>query len=245
MNTQKPVLFLSALLLMGGGAGLLGYMHGHQRLGRPAIETRPIPGTNRLEILLPQRVLDYQAKPIPVDDVTMAYLPKDTSITERRYTAPDGFSVQVNVVLMGADRTSLHKPQFCLAGIGWNIEGSVSSEERIHIGGTHPYDLPVMKLIARKTLDIQGRHLDARGVYVYWFVADGERTAEHWQRMWWMARDLIRTGVLQRWAYISFFSICPPGQEEATYQRMTKLIAAAAPKFEQGPGAPGGLSARE
>ena len=50
--------------------------------------------------------------------------------------------------------------------------------------------------------------------------------------MWWMARDLITKGVLQRWAYISCFSVCPPGQEEALYARMREWIAAAVPQFQ-------------
>jgi hypothetical protein len=63
-------------------------------------------------------------------------------------------------------------------------------------------------------------------------VADQELTADHLQRMWWMARDLIRTGILQRWAYVSCFSVCVPGQEEATYQRMKEFIVAAVPEFQ-------------
>jgi hypothetical protein len=72
-----------------------------------------------------------------------------------------------------------------------------------------------------------------KGVYVFWFVADGdEYTARHWQRMWWMARDLLRTGVLQRWAMISYFTVCTPGQEEAAFDRLKKFIAASAPEFQ-------------
>ena len=52
------------------------------------------------------------------------------------------------------------------------------------------------------------------------------------QRMWWMAREMFRTGVLQRWAYISCFAICPPGREDATFERMTKFIAASVPEFQ-------------
>ena len=74
------------------------------------------------------------------------------------------------------------------------------------------------------------------GVFVYWFVADGELTAQHRQRMWWMARDLLTRGVLQRWAYVSCFSACPPGQEEATYARMREWIAAAVPQFQRAAG---------
>ena len=47
-----------------------------------------------------------------------------------------------------------------------------------------------------------------------------------------MGLDMLRTGVLQRWAYVSCFSICHPGQEEETYKRIKELISAAVPHFQ-------------
>jgi hypothetical protein len=66
-------------------------------------------------------------------------------------------------------------------------------------------------------------------------VADREQTTDNFQRMWWLARDLLRTGVLQRWAYVSYFSVCAPGQEDAAFERMNKLIAASVPEFQAPP----------
>ena len=60
-----------------------------------------------------------------------------------------------------------------------------------------------------------------------------EFTARHWQRMWWMARDLLRTGVLQRWASIGYFASCAPGQEEAAFARLKQFISASAPEFQR------------
>jgi hypothetical protein len=103
----------------------------------------------------------------------------------------------------------------------------------VHLDRPYAYDLPVMKFIATKEVTMNGQKVTAQGVYVFWFVADNdEYTARHWQRMWWMARDLFRTGVLQRWAFISYFSICAPGREDATFERMKKFIAASAPEFQ-------------
>ena len=54
----------------------------------------------------------------------------------------------------------------------------------IHVERPVPYDLPVMKLVSTKMAVYEGRPVTARGVYVYWFVADGAYTARHWERMW-------------------------------------------------------------
>ena len=78
----------------------------------------------------------------------------------------------------------------------------------------------------------------ARSVYVYWFVADQCLTASHWHRMWLMAEHLLLTGTLQRWAYGSCFSVCPPGQEDATFERMKEFITASVPQFQLVPRPP-------
>jgi hypothetical protein len=72
-------------------------------------------------------------------------------------------------------------------------------------------------------------------IYVYWFVADGEETPSHNQFMRWLALDLLRKAVWQRWAYVSYFSACEPGQEDATFARMEKVIAASVPEFQRPP----------
>ena len=63
-----------------------------------------------------------------------------------------------------------------------------------------------------------------------------QQTTSHEQRIWWLTRDLLTTGVLQRWAYISYFAVCLPGQEDATFEKMKKLIAASVPEFQLPPG---------
>jgi len=235
MNKQKWTILAVTLLLMAGTGAVLARLRATQRLGVPAVKTSPIPGSERLQVDLPEHVLDYDSKPIPVDKMVLDFLPKDTSFGQRVYTGADKFWVQVNVVLMGADRTSIHKPQFCLGGLGFNIDAAASSETTIHIDRPVPYDLPVMKLVTTKEAIIEGRKTPVRGIYVYWFVADNEYTARHWQRMWWMARDVMRTGVLERWAYNSYFACCPPGAEEATFERVKALIAASVPEFQLTP----------
>ena len=233
MNKQKWIILVAALGLMGGAATLLRQLQVHQKLGRPAVKTSPIAESHRLRVDLPDNVLDYASKAVEVDERTLSWLPQDTSFGARRYSAPDGFWTDVSVVLMGSDRTSLHKTEFCLEGQGWRIDRSASSETKVHLDRPYPYDLPVMKFIATKEVTMSGQKVTAQGVYVFWFVADNdEYTARHWQRMWWMARDLLRTGVLQRWAFISYFSICAPGREDATFERMKKFIAASAPEFQ-------------
>jgi hypothetical protein len=183
---------------------------------------------------MPERVLDYQSELLEVDDITLNALPRDTSFGQRRYKAPDGMVLDLRAVLMGTDRASIHKPQICLPAQGWQIDDVHSAQTSLNIERPFAYQLPIMKLVARKTVSDGGREQTWSAVYVYWFVADDALSGSPsgFERMWWMATKLLKTGVLQRWAYVSCFVACPPGQEDATFDRMKQFIVAAVPEFQ-------------
>ncbi len=188
-----------------------------------------------MKIDLPERVLDFTSTNVPESAVELGYFPKDTSYARRVYQAPDGFGVNTIIILMGADRTSIHRPEYCLLGQGWNVDKK--TEVKVPIDGAPHYELPVMKWVISKTFETPGgQKQEARGVYVFWFVADNEQTTGNVQLQCHLVKDLLFTGVLQRWAYISCFAICAPGQEDAAFERMEKLIAAAVPEFQVPPG---------
>ncbi len=231
VKNQKWIILAVALILIAGTAGALTWLRTHQKLGRPGLKTEAIPGGVMMKINLPERVLDFTSTNVPEPKVVLDFLPPDTSYAERLYTAPDGFRVQNTIILMGTDRTSIHKPDYCLPGQGWGIKDR--SLVSIPVTGTQNYQLPVAKWILSNAFQTpDGQKQEVGGIYVFWLVADGEETPDNYQRMWWLARDLVRTGVLQRWAYVSYFAVCAPGQEEATFERMKNLIALAVPEYQ-------------
>ena len=231
MKHQKWLVFFVALGLMAGTAGALTWLRANQKLGKPGIKAMAIPGSVMMKIELPERVLDFTSTNMPEPEVVVGYLPKDTSYAGRLYTATNGLQINSTIILMGADRTSIHKPDYCLPGQGWSI--NEKTVVNIPVAGPQNYQLPVAKWIVGNVYQTpDGQKHEVSGLYVFWFVADGEQTADNYQRMWWLGRDLLRTGVLQRWAYVSFFSVCAPGQEEATFEQMKKLIAVTVPEFQ-------------
>jgi Protein of unknown function (DUF3485) len=234
MNKQKWILLIAAMVLMAGSGAMLHHLRTHQRLGVPGIKATPIPGSVVMQIELPERVLDLTSTNVPQAATTTNMLPKDTSFASRRYQSSNDFWVAANIVMMGKDRTSIHKPEYCLPGQGWRIESQTNVV--ISIAGPQPYELSVAKWTVSISLrDNNGQMQEVRGLYVFWFVADNEETTSHWQRIMWLARDLLKHGVLQRWAYVSYFTICAPGQEDATFERVQKFIAASVPEFQLPP----------
>lgn len=237
MKRHQTILFAAALLLMGGTALILARFQHFYHLGPPGVKTSSIPGSNRLRVELPERVPGYESTWLDPAEAELGTLPADTSFGKRLYKGSDGFEVLMTAVLMGTDRTSLHKPQYCLEGQGCHIDGAGTLQTTIHVERPHPYELPVVRLITNVE---KADPAHSRAVYVYWYVADGELSASvsGYERMWWMTRDLILHGTLQRWAYMSCFAQCAPGQEEATYERMKQLIAATVPGFQLTPSGP-------
>ncbi len=236
MNRRLLVLCISAVALMAAGHLALIYLRTNQRWGKPAVRLVGVPlitESNRLakatSVYMPERIPGYTSKFASITEHELEVLPQDTSFGRRSYATPDGaLTVQTSVVLMGTDRTSIHQPEFCLNSQGWVIQRK--RVEQIHISRPQDYDLAVRRFDARLSLTTpDGKPFSRGAVYVFWFVADGQRTASHWTRNWWLIRDLLLHNVLQRWAYVSYFADCAPGEEDATFEKMTRLITASVP----------------
>jgi hypothetical protein len=240
------VMCLVVLAMLTGTAGLIAYFQSNLKLTPPPvkIENAPMPGidsaspdkeksqftagTNR--VYLPEKIEGFQSKLIPVERVEYETLPKDTTYGRRLYRAEDGFEIVNMVVLMGADRTSIHKPQYCLEGTGWRIDAT----EQIVIPIKKPvqFNLPAIKLtLSGYLVDNQKQKQLRRGIFIYWFVAHDRITAEHKSRMWSVAKHRLLTGEIQRWAYIIYFSTCNPGEESATFERMVNFIEESLPQY--------------
>jgi hypothetical protein len=239
MNRRVLQVVAGFVLLVGLTAGVLLRVRANYVLGQPGVKLVNVPIYNEetnlvsnISAYLPEVVGELRSSRIePIAMTEQQMLPPDTLYGRRIYTAPDNFKTLVSIVLMGTDRTSIHKPQYCLTGLGEQIVGS--EVITIPIAAPHPYDLKVMKLTTRSQQNLgQGKMVPVSGTFLYWFVADGHLTPHHGERMWLMGRDLLTKGLLQRWAYVACYSRCLPGQEAATLERMKQFVAASVPEFQ-------------
>ncbi|MBI5802695.1 MAG: exosortase [Verrucomicrobia bacterium] len=227
---------IGALLLIALASGAVFKLQARQTLGRPGVLAEPQAGSQRWRIPLPEQVAGMTSLEVPPAKEELTGLPADTSISKRVYRAPDGAELLLQVVLMGRDRTSIHQPQYCLTGQGWLIEKT--EEVRLPIAQPHPHEVPALKLTASKVFTTEtGQRVPLRAIYVYWFVADGALTAHRSERLASMAKELLRTGTLQRWAYVACFAQCLPGEEDKAFARVKEFAAEAVPEFQRA-GAP-------
>jgi len=228
MSKQDLGMLAVVLGLMVGGGLFLNAWKSHQKMGQPGVRLVASEGqdASKPPVDLPDQVLEYVGKDLEVTVAEQEALPPDTTITKRRYTNPNGFYIDVMVVLMGLDRTSIHKPQYCLTGAGFHIQETQPTQ--IQMIRPEEYALPVMQLKSSKMF--QGQEYS--GLLYYWFVDDQHVTGEHYERMWLMAKDLFTKGQMQRWAYIAVSSYSLPGNEKAVFRHMQTFIKAAVPEFQ-------------
>lgn len=231
IRRDSITILIVGLVVIGLTAGFLAHLSRSQRLGNPGLKTTPVGTGGKIRIDLPEVVLDYVSSNVEPAKLEVDMLPKDTTFAKRAYVAPDGFQNFTSVVMMGADRTSIHKPEYCLETQGWRILDQRT--EHIPIAEPHAYLLPVRKFTTTQTFRSRsGEPTRYSCIYVFWFVAENRVTASHLSRVGYITYDLLRTGVLPRWAYVSCQATCLPGREEATYRRICQWISAAVPKFQ-------------
>ena len=106
-GVKKIILFCLTLSIIGGTAFAIVQVKSNRRLGNPGLKADTIPGSATMKISLPENAAGFASSNVPVSQVVLDYLPKDTSYAQRFYYAQDGLWAQANIILMGADRTSI------------------------------------------------------------------------------------------------------------------------------------------
>jgi|APTNR8051073442_1049403.scaffolds.fasta_scaffold00006_175 hypothetical protein len=148
----------------------------------------------------------------PGSPVEWSLLPHDTSVIKKLYQQPDRPALVASIVLSGADRTSIHRPQICLVGGGQEIVATHT--RRITVPDGRIVRVTVLDLLWRgQTKD--GRTVSRERYFAYWFVGPHHETASHWVRMFWMGMERILGGVTHRWAYVNISG--PRGDQAPDY----------------------------
>lgn len=124
-------------------------------------------------------------------------LSKDSTLERRIYYKPGENKYVVSIVTSGRDRTSIHTPQTCLKGQGYNILDQYPAV--LDLADRRP--LKIMILNLKKELPSQTN--SQYFLYAYWFVSKEYETPYHIKRILLMAFDNLFRGRSSRWAYVS------------------------------------------
>lgn len=195
---------------------------------------------------LPGGASRFLGEPGEMSEEEKRLLPADTEIVRMQYrTAAYGEGTrdqaEVTLVLAGAERRSIHRPEVCLTGQGWTLLGSQTLELEAGAGQR----LRVKDLLIEKAVRMPGGETrPVRAHYLYWFIGTDVTTPSHFERIWLTTWDSVTRNVNHRWAYASVLALVTEGftpeeigqrarNSEQTLAMMGELVSDLAPKFQK------------
>jgi len=174
--------------------------------------------------------VDWIGRGSEVTDIERQVLPPDTGFSRKTYVSLADPSKQVflSIVLSGRDRTSIHRPEYCLVGQGWTIRGSFA-HRFAYPGARGGFPATVLR-IEREVMTPSGKRSVSQ-LFAYYFVGADVVVATHWDRLARDAVDRVLHGTSDRWAYVVAETPDPDG-EDAALRRMQAVLGAAMPGFQ-------------
>lgn len=128
-------------------------------------------------------------------------LPADTILLKKEYVAMGNMELMVSVLVSGSEEVSIHRPQICLTGQGYEIVGEKTLRFPVS-GRSEPLDVSILDL-RRRYRRSDGSMEESQSSYVYWFVGSNRETHSHLVRMAWTAFDRVVHGRAGRWSYVA------------------------------------------
>lgn len=148
---------------------------------------------------LPEAIQGYWGTNQAVSDAERVLLPKDTEFAKKLYSKGDGEEINCEIVLAGAEKRSIHRPEICLPAQGWTLKSGQVIPIRLKNGKT----LQVMKLtIARPVTLRNGQTRELKSLFCYWFIGKDTTTPYHLIRVLKTNLDMLLYNVNHRWAYV-------------------------------------------
>ncbi len=176
------------------------------------VDTRTQPG---VIMNLPDGIGNYIGFDTDITESERVILPRDTEFAKKRYSGFDLPAITTEIVLSGAQRQSIHRPQVCLVGQGWAIQ----KEETIPITLADGKVQKVRKLTLLRTQD----GIQIAGYFIYWFIGKDKTTDDHFERIFLTSWDRIVHRVNHRWAYVIVNVILPPEPKVTALERQQVL----------------------
>ncbi|MGH7956158.1 MAG: exosortase-associated EpsI family protein, partial [Opitutaceae bacterium] len=170
-----------------------------------------------------------------VTDVEREMLPPDTGFSRKNYVFVGDRTREVflSIVLSGRDRTSIHRPELCLVGQGWTIDGAIQQTFRtptVHAQAGDQFRATVLR-VNREVASSRGT-LVVPQLVAYWFVAGDVVVPTHWQRFVHDAWNRVTKARADRWAYVLMQTDARDG-EAAALARMQTVLDGTLPAFQR------------
>jgi EpsI family protein len=213
VSTRKRLLRFAVLVAL-----LVATTFGHVGiLDAQANAAKDIPTEAVLSI--PDRIGTYRrvGSDAEIDDHVKRAL-ETSSILIRGYRSMQGWPVELTIVYAGKTRRSLHFPEICLTGGGWDI----MKQESVPVG---------ILFDAKRLVLVKG---DRREAVLYWFKTGDELTGNYFvNAMYWAGNQLTFGSPTS--AMIKLTSPIPagPGGEDAAFSELETFAMQFAPVLRE------------
>jgi len=148
---------------------------------------------------LPGEVAGLWGTTQDVSEAERVILPPDTRFAKKMYSDGRGTDINCQIVLAGAEKRSIHRPEICLRGQGWELKSGQVMPIKMADGRS----LDVMRLtIARPVTLSNGGQRELTAYYLYWFVGKDTITPHHLVRVLRTNLDMLLHNTNHRWAYV-------------------------------------------
>ena len=154
-------------------------------------------------------IAGYTSAPVEVSEAERHVLPNDTGFDKRRYEDKDGNGFQVSLVIGGRSKSSIHRPELCLPGQGFQM----MSPRTVESDGVEWH----LVTLARGAVP-------ACGFAYTFFNQEGYRTSSHLRRIFRDVWDRSIRGRIDRWVMVTVFS--PSADETGLKAFLGKLKGA-------------------
>jgi exosortase/archaeosortase family protein len=228
-RAARPYLVVSAIVALAIGEMIFL----HQLANSPARGSAGVAlaadGVNPVE--LPAFIgTEWIGRRTEITAIEREILPEDTGFSRKLYVpvADPAKHVLFSLVLSGRDRTSIHRPELCLVGQGWTIEGTMTARFR----GDAAREFPATVLrVRREVMTPRGKTVVPQLV-AYWFVSADRVLATHWERVALDAWNRVAHARADRWAYALMQTDASDG-EAAALARMQTVLDGTLPSFQR------------
>jgi hypothetical protein len=159
----------------------------------------PSKSESGIEMSLPDSVQGFWGANQEVSESERVILPKDTEFAKKLYIGEAGENINCQIVLAGAEKRSIHRPEICLPAQGWTLQ----TGEVIPITLASGKKLEVMKLVISKRIALaDGKQRELTSLFLYWFVGKESTTPYNLVRVLRTNLDMLLHNTNHRWAYV-------------------------------------------
>lgn len=186
---------------------------------------------------LPLQFGKYQGQEMKMTAVERNILDKGVDLARCQYLSTDQHMMLATVIQSGMGGRTLHRPEVCLPGQGWNITERLKIPVKLDNGRT------VQATLLRMHRDYEpspGTRKRMRALNLYWYIgSDGTTSDDYYDHIRISYIDAVFHNLAHRWAMASFFVPMPetevrandPMEEVGALGELRDFAGGVAPKF--------------